>query len=307
MTFPLSGPRLLARTVAAGLAAAALAVTLASCATTTRVELDTQQPARAGLQAELAGQGPVAYTVEKGSRTGEYGCSVTYELYRPAEQRTASLVVLGHGFASSLQALRGWAARWASFGVPTVVLSFCNSTPFDGRHDRNAEDMRALAADLHAGPVMYAGFSAGGLAAYLAACADSRAIAYLGLDAVDSRGLALARKDELRVPSLFLVGEPSSCNAKNNMLPAVPVREGVRVLRVRHATHGHFQDPYDPRVESLCGRVVPPAASEGILQDARALATAWILQATGAMPGAGELIEEAASGAAGWAERVEAP
>jgi dienelactone hydrolase len=203
--------------------------------------------------------------------------------------------------------MRGWAARWASFGVPTAVLSFCNSTPFNGRHDRNAEDMRALAAALHAGPVMYAGFSAGGLAAYLAACSDPRAVAYLGLDAVDSRGMALARTQDLRLPALFLLAEPSPCNAKNNMIPAIPAREGVRALRLRYATHGHFLDPYDPRVESLCGRVVPQEASEEIIRDARALATAWILEATAAMPGAGELLEAAASGAAGWAERVEAP
>jgi hypothetical protein len=88
--------------------------------------------------------------------------------------------------------------------------------------------------------VLYAGFSAGGLAAYLAAGSDPRASAYLGLDAVDSGGLALARNADFRVPALFLMGEPSSCNAKNN---------------------GHFLDPYDPRTESVCGKVLPPEAA----------------------------------------------
>ncbi len=263
-------------------------------------------PARTDMEVLLAGRGAVPVTVEKGSRTGAFGCTVAFEVYRPAEPRTDTLVVLGHGFASNLSWMRGWAERWASFGVPTAVLSFCNSTPFNGRHDRNAEDMVALSRALHDGPVLYAGFSAGGLAAYLACVRDPHAIAYLGLDAVDTGGLAVAARDGFRVPALFLLGEPGPCNAKNSMLPAIPARETVRALRVSSALHGHFQDPYDPRVESVCGKVVPPEAAEAILADTRCLATAWVLTATGAMPGAGILLEQAASGAAGWEGRVEA-
>lgn len=286
---------------------AAASLVLASCASTTRVTLPDPLPARAEMEALLAGRGPVPVTVETGSRTGEYGCTVAFEVYRPAEARTGTLVVLGHGFASSLSWMRGWAQRWASFGVPTAVLSFCNSTPFNGRHDGNAEDMVALARALHAGPVLYVGFSAGGLAAYLAATADPRAAAYLGLDAVDTGSLALEAKDRFAVPALFLLGEPAACNAKGSMLPAIPARQTVRALRVRHAQHGHFQDPYDPRVESLCGKVVPAEAAGTIMADIRSLATAWVLSATGAMPEAARLLEAAASGAGGWNERVVVP
>jgi pimeloyl-ACP methyl ester carboxylesterase len=286
---------------------AALSLLLASCASTTRMTLEGPLPPRGELASLLAGSGPQAFTVEKGTRTGEYGCAVAYEVYRPAEPRTGTLVVLGHGFASSLRRMRGWAARWASFGVPTTVLSFCNTTPFAGRHDRNAEDMVALARALHDGPVLYAGFSAGGLAAYLAACEDPRTTAYLGLDAADNGGMALAKKADFRVPALFLMGEPSACNAKNNMIPTIPAREGVRALRLRNAVHGHFQDPYDPLPESVCGRVVPLEAAQRIMADIRSLATAWVLEATGAMPEAGALLEAAASGAGDWPGRVEAP
>ena len=286
-------------------AAAALGFLLASCANTTRVTFEEPLQARSGLESVLAGQGPVAFTVEKGSHAGLYGCTVTYEVYRPAEPRTGTLVVLGHGFASNLKAMRGWAARWASFGVPTAVLSFCNTTVFAGRHDRNAEDMVALARALHDGPVLYAGFSAGGLAAYLASGSDPRASACLGLDAADSGGLALAKKADFRVPALFLMGEPSACNAKNNMIAAIPAREGVRALRLRNAVHGHFQDPYDPLPESVCGKVVPLEAAQRIMADIRSLATAWVLEATGAMPEAGALLEAAMSGAGDWEKRVE--
>jgi hypothetical protein len=42
---------------------------------------------------------------------------------------------------------------------------------------------------------------------------------------------------------------------------AIPERDGVRSLRVRNAFHGHFEDPYDPRTESVCGKVLPPEAA----------------------------------------------
>jgi pimeloyl-ACP methyl ester carboxylesterase len=280
---------------------------LASCASTTRVTLPDPAPVRAELEVLLAGRGPQAVSVEKGNRKGVDGCQVAFEVYRPADARTDILVVLGHGFASNLTWMRGWAERWASFGVPTAILSFCNVTLFNGRHDRNAEDMVALARALHDGPVLYGGFSAGGLAAFLATTADPRAAAYLGLDAVDTGDLALAARDEFRVPSLFLFAQPGPCNAKGSMLPAIPRRPTARALRVRNAVHGHFQDPYDPRAESLCGKVVPAEAAGSIMADIRSLATAWVLAVTGAMPEAAALLEAAASGAGDWKRRVEVP
>jgi hypothetical protein len=116
--------------------------------------------------------------------------------------------------------MRGWAAHLSSHGVATAVVSLCNSTPFAGRHDRNAVDLRALADLLQPadGRVLYAGFSAGGLAALLAAADDPRTVAYLGLDAVDSGGLA-ARSTGLAAPALFLLAEAGACNAEGNMVP----------------------------------------------------------------------------------------
>ena len=287
-------------------AAAALAafLLLAACATTRRVDL-AGMPPLSQIERELAGRGPQAFAVEAGARTGNYGCPVEYELYRPEHPLTESLVVLGHGFAANLTAMRGWAERWASFGVPTAVPSFCNSTPFAGRHDRNAEDMVILARALHEGPVVYAGFSAGGLSALLAAASDPNAVAYLGLDAVDSETVAADAAAKLTVPALFLMGEPSSCNAKNNMLPAIPERVGVTALRVRDALHCYFQDPWQRACESVCGRVAPPEAAERIADTIRALATAWLLEVTGARPGSETLVEAAVAGEGDWARRVD--
>jgi hypothetical protein len=152
---------------------------------------------------------------------------------------------------------------------------------------------------------VYAGFSAGGLSAYLAAAADPRAIAYLGLDAVDSGGLALAAMPAFAVPALFVMGEPTSCNAKNNMVPAIPARDGLVALRVRDALHCFFQDPWTRACENVCGSVEPPEAGERIADTVRALATSWLLEQTGARPGAGALVTSAAALEGDWARRVQ--
>lgn len=288
----------------AALTAAVAILAIAACGTTRRVELDSLPPLSA-TELEMAGKGPLAVSVEKGTMTGRYGCRVAYEVHRPLEPRTGAFVVLAHGFGANLAFMRGWAERWASFGAPTAVLTFCNSTPFAGRHDRNAEDMVALAHALHDGPVVYAGFSAGGLAAFLAAASDSRASACLGLDPVDSGDLALAAEQTPRVPSLFLFGEPSSCNAQNNMLPAIRARDGVAALRVRDALHCYFQDPWQRVCERVCGKVVPAEAVGRIAATIRCLATAWLLDATGIRPGAGAMVDAAVAGAGDWARRVE--
>jgi len=175
-------------------------------------------------------------------------------------------------------------------------MSLRNSTWFNGRHDRNATDLRLLARELHDGPVLYAGYSAGGLAAFLAAAGMDAAgmaggtdrgngvVAYLGLDAVDSGGLALSRRDELSVPALFLLAEAGPCNARANILKAVPWHPGVTVLRVHGATHCHFENPTDRTCERLCGAVEPPEASRRITARIHSLATAWVLAQTGILP-----------------------
>jgi pimeloyl-ACP methyl ester carboxylesterase len=235
--------------------------------------------------------GPHPAVSTEGSIPSAYGCTLEYRVYEPEGwegQSRAPTVILAHGFMRDLSAMQGWAEHWATHGVRTVVVSFCNSSWLNGRHDRNAEDLvavaRAVSGEDPDAPVIYAGFSAGGLAALLAAEADTRAIAYLGLDAVDSGDLAADAVDSNRAGlpqrSLFLFGEPSSCNADGNMVP-VARRTAAAVVRVPYATHCDFENPYDPRCARLCGTVVPPEAAEEIRVTIRALATAWVVDAAG--------------------------
>ncbi len=284
-----SRPR--AERMARWLCPALLVALLTSCAPTTITRV-AGNPGLPPSDPALATAGPFTTTVESASLRSAFGCTVVYELHRPSVAAGSVTVVLAHGFLRSLASMRGWAEHLASHGVPTAVVGFCNSTPFDGRHDRNAADLRAVADAVRApgGGVLYAGFSAGGLAALLAASDDAGAVTLLGLDAVDSgrggrpggggQGLA-AGATGLAIPALFLAAEPSSCNADGNLLPVAERIASATIVRVPNATHCHFEDPYAPLCERLCGRVEPPEAADAIRATIRALATAWVLTYAG--------------------------
>lgn len=264
-----------------------------------------------------------AVEVESGTLTSAYGCTLRYEYHQPPatadDAGTGStamtppgapvqpgLVVLAHGFMRDLTAMRGWAAEWAARGTPTVVMSFCNSSWFNGRHARNAEDMIALAELLRPGqaPVLYAGFSAGGLSALLATEQDERAIGYLGLDPVDS-GELTAGVARLRVPALFIYGAPASCNAENNMVDVMPAAQRRLALRIPYASHCSFEDPYDPACAALCGAEEPEEQAREIRRTIHALATAWVGAQLGASPDARQVFHRRTLEALEAARRVE--
>ena len=185
-------------TKAFAIAAIGISLLLSSCASVTRIPADQPLLELTAPAAKFVEPGSIPVSIHSGERVGEYGCTLSYETYRPVHSESEAMVILAHGFMRDLESMRGWAAHWASYGVPVTVMSLCNSSLFNGHHDRNAEDMLALARALHQGPVLYAGFSAGGLAAYLAAKDDSRTMAYLGLDSVDSGGLAVSAASGFR-------------------------------------------------------------------------------------------------------------
>jgi pimeloyl-ACP methyl ester carboxylesterase len=229
--------------------------------------------------AAYATGGSVHYTVDLSQFTSEYGCTVQFELYRPEPADSHVAVILGHGFTRDRSNTRGWARLWASRGITVAIPSLCNSTLLNGHHDRNAEDMLALARILEergiAERFIYAGHSAGGLSALLAARQDPRAVAYLGLDAVDSNGLARSGRAQ-SLPKLLLAGDPSPCNAGNNMLAAVPDSDLTITLRIPFSRHCHFEWPTDAGCIALCGKITPEESSERVKQRIRAVATAWI-------------------------------
>ena len=244
------------------------------------------------LVAHFAERTEVALVAEHGSLESEWGCTIGYEYYVRESGPVASeyalaapLVVLGHGFMRDLATVRGWAVEWAARGVRTVVVDFCNSTLFNGRHERNAHDMIAVAKHIEPGeaPLIYAGFSAGGLSALLAAAGDPRTVAYLGLDPVDSGELSKS-VSRLNAPALYLYGEPARCNAQNNMVDLMPPANRLVAMSIPFATHCDFEDPSDALCARLCGAVEPQEKAEEIRRTIRALANAWIEAYAGVSP-----------------------
>ncbi len=254
-----------------------LAGLLAACAPAVRTQVppETVFPAHG---AALATPGSATWSVATSELRSVVGCTVTYEVFEPADP-SAVTVLWTHGFLRNGASMRGWGELAASHGLRSVVVSTCASNPFNGRHNRNAADLRAVATAVVGAdaPVVYAGFSAGGLASLLAAAEDPRAAGMLGLDAVDSGDLAEGALG-LAVPALFLAGDPSSCNAQGNLLPVAARLSDARVLAVPYATHGDFELPYDPLVDRLCGRAEPPERREALRATIRGVAIGWLLE-----------------------------
>jgi hypothetical protein len=219
-------------------------------------------------------------TVIEGSHQSRFGNSVDYRLFVPTIDIGRPALLLGHGFLRNADHMRGWGETFAKAGYITLTPSFAQSRPFSGNHDKNAIDLSDLAAALFPGRArIYAGFSAGGLASLIAASTDPLASAYLGLDAVDSGGLAgpaCASLVAKGIPALLIVGEPSRCNAGNNILApwlSAGLPEPIRVLG---APHTAFERPYDPSGESLCGRVEPLEALAAIIESILSLAWEFV-------------------------------
>ena len=134
----------------------------------------------------------------------------------------------------------------ASWGLRVATPQLCHSSVLDTDHEVNGDDMVAL-ADALAGtaPVAYAGYSAGGLSALVAASSDTDSAALVGLDLVDSGSLGATYAPSVTAPTHGIVGTPSSCNTQNNGVPIVGSIAGALQGRVTEADHCDFEDPTD--------------------------------------------------------------
>ncbi len=214
--------------------------------------LALREPGPAAEAEKATSVEPEAVTIESGSLRSSSGCRFGYSVYRHAGDERPADVVLAHGFLRDKEHMDGLARALAESGIPTVALDLCNMKPWDGAHRRNAEDMRAVARRL-AGPApVYAGFSAGGLAALLAARADPAARGVLTLDLVDLDGLGEQAARGYKGPIIGLVGEASGCNAGNNGLPVFAAAPQAELVRVEGATHCDFESPSDGLCRLAC-------------------------------------------------------
>jgi pimeloyl-ACP methyl ester carboxylesterase len=165
----------------------------------------------------------------------------------PARQR----VILAHGFLRSPQTLDHLAKTLADQNIETACLALRRSRPWAGNHAENARDLIALRESLGWNDVAYAGFSAGGLSALLAAAEDPGCHRLLLLDPVDHRALGTQAAPRIRIPTLAILGAPGPGNANRNaaaMLAAIP---GGRIIEIPQASHCDFE----ARPSKLCLRL----------------------------------------------------
>ena len=223
---------------------------------------------------------PSGVTVTAGRHPSATGCPLDYRIYRSAgAPDDGDWVILAHGFLRGQQRLRDLAARLAKDGVQVATLDFCNQKPWAGRPVQNARDMQALARHLGAQRVVYAGFSAGGLAALLAARADPQALGVVTLDLVDTQGLGLRAARGLEKPLLALAGEPTNCNAQANGEAVYAIADRAHVQRIPGAGHCDFESPTDTFCKLVCTDPDGPGRSHRrqILADAARAVRALLL------------------------------
>ncbi|MFE8034226.1 alpha/beta hydrolase [Thiohalocapsa marina] len=210
---------------------------------------------------------PDGVVMTAGTLPSSTGCLIDYRLFHAASASRRSrasepdeLVILAHGFLRNQARMHDLASAIAAAGAPVVTMDLCNMRPWDGGHVENARDLQALARSLsgsRADPlaerrIVYAGFSAGGLAALMAARNDPRAVGVLTLDLVDANGLGMAAAEGLNRPLLGLAGEPTNCNAWDNGRAVFAASRNARLHRVPGAGHCDFESPTDLLCEIVC-------------------------------------------------------
>ena len=236
-----------------------------------------------------------AYRLLGGEARSLAGCRYDYRVYEPSRAAGAGTadtvtVALGHGFLRDQDTLVGLARALANAGHRALTLDFCNMRPWNGHHVRNGADLRALAERVADGPIVYGGFSAGALAAVLAASgegADAHAanapesaradeageghgdlasdasggrgdapptLGVVTLDLVDQADLAANAVRGLDdVPLVGLQGPPSGCNAFGNGRVAFQRHPRSRLDTLAGASHCEFESPTDALCETFCG------------------------------------------------------
>jgi len=243
-----------------------------------------------------AQRGPFDPGVTSFSFSSEFGCTLKVDVLHIQSlpqsnppQFSSSVIVLAHGFLQNMDRMRGWAEHFASWGMTTAIVSFCNSSAFRGRHERNAQDLIQVSRRVSERlgiqdrnlKVWYGGFSAGGLSALLATSMDDFSVGFLGLDPVNSGGLANGVLP-LEKPALFLFAEPSPCNAQGSMYEAISKVQlyeshNSLVISIPYATHCDFEFPTTRFCERICGKNLPQEVEQEIRRSIVARATWWIV------------------------------
>lgn len=201
--------------------------------------------------------GTSVLTVDAELRTGR----IKLDLYLPATDRPAPLVVVSHGWNRNRTTMVGWGRKLAAEGFVVAVPD----APAFADHPRNGRSIGHLLDWLNTQPeysrlydptrIGLVGFSNGGLWTLLAAADNPRVKVWVGLDPVDRHNLGANAAPRLKAHAVVLKAPPSGWNKNGNCIAierALPT--GWSGLTVPNAIHLDPEWPTDPQTEMLLGK-----------------------------------------------------
>lgn len=205
------------------------------------------------LFADFSEVGPYEVEITTSVITLPNGDETQYRIFLPNNLIDAPHVILAHGFVGSQDFLFELSKHFSSWGLKVATIDLINSNLLNNNPLKDAEDLVYLSNEVFGGgEVIYAGYSSGGLRALISTSLDSNSIAYLGLDIVNSEGLAEYYIQNNLIPFYGLVGEPSVCNSQGNSVDVFSLASNSQLLRITEADHCDFQNPASSLCALLC-------------------------------------------------------
>lgn len=183
---------------------------------------------------------------------------IQYSLHSP-EAPVHQHLILAHGFLRSPQTMEHLAVSFAKNGIETACIKLKRSTALNGNHTENARDLIALRQSLGWKNVTYAGFSAGGLSALIAASEDPACKKLLLLDPVDQDTLGKEAAAKIRIPTLAILGKPGPGNANRNATAMLAAILECKTVEIPEATHCDFEAKPSALCHGMTGSKPDPA------------------------------------------------
>lgn len=191
------------------------------------------------------------------------GREVSVDIYVPQRRPTGPIVVVAHGFTATRKNMSGWGEHLAEAGFVTVVPDL----PYWSDHKRNSQAVKDLARMIEKGEISglradskrlaLVGFSAGGLATFIAAAQDPKVACWIGLDPVDSDEAGQRIASSVKCPSLMLRARSSQCNKHANSKRWADDMPNCRMEQIPDASHCDIEDPANPTCRLACGQRDP--------------------------------------------------
>ncbi len=235
-------------------------------------------------------RGPFDFTVSEKSIVSSTGCKLSYQEYTPIgttqsqpQHDILPIVMVLHGLHRSAKNMTGYGEHLASKGLNTLVVNECSKGIWSKRFEHNHVSFLALSKHLDR-PIIYVGFSGGGLAAFISASSDSNAVAFLGLDMGGWKDIGLEEMKSIKIPVAGIFGPPKLCNIKGRGAFLMSQKENAYVHYLPDSRHCHFENPYSHWCRFACGKGEINKDRHTLKKEIMKLTTAFVLWQSGVDP-----------------------